>query len=495
MSLSKGQIINNYKIGRELGAGAFGTVYYCSKISNKHIPLVIKAINLGNDLENDETLSINIETKVLRSLSHKHVLKYHESFFKDNKIFIVTELCRLGDLDTFIRKQLQRGYVNNVSDRLRIGIWMNQMINALAYLHHKSILHRDIKTKNIFLRNSKIQEVTHTDLPDLVLGDFGVAKILNDATANKMASTFIGTPFYMSPEQLEQKPYSKSSDVWALGCIFYELIELKRAMEARTLIQCLWQATNGPTPKFSNEDFLDWQDVLNAMLQKNHHFRVTTDELSKRFDYYGEEEKKLLEKAAVRSNPRSPVSNSVSVSSNGSPSFENHNDQDETFIPKPDEKSLTPKEKMELKRRQEADKRAREVSDATFARRSEIKKYSDSGRTQILGANSGSPGLIFSEEIESGQKNKQSHRQIKSAAAGSRKQRPIYNKSISMYDKNSHTMHEDYGVRHYSDNYHGGVNSDSDDGSYFEEEDVDEPDYCESDHESVETYFWGCFFV
>ena len=81
---------------------------------------------------------------------------------------------------------------------------------ALLFLHKQKILHRDLKTQNIFLKGDRLK-----------LGDFGIAKVLDDT--KDFANTCIGTPYYMSPELFKNEPYSYKSDVWAFGCIIYEM--------------------------------------------------------------------------------------------------------------------------------------------------------------------------------------------------------------------------------------------------------------------------------
>jgi len=93
------------------------------------------------------------------------------------------------------------------------------MLLALLYLHKWWILHWDLKTQNIFLKNGRIR-----------LGDFGIAKVLDNT--KDFANTCIGTPYYMSPELFKNKPYSYESDVWALGCVLYEMCNLWHAFEA-----------------------------------------------------------------------------------------------------------------------------------------------------------------------------------------------------------------------------------------------------------------------
>jgi len=94
------------------------------------------------------------------------------------------------------------------------------MCIGINYLHSNKILHRDIKTINMFLAKGDV----------IKIGDLGVAKQLE--TSLKMASTVVGTPYYLSPELCEEKPYNNKSDIWSLGCVLYELCTQKHPFEA-----------------------------------------------------------------------------------------------------------------------------------------------------------------------------------------------------------------------------------------------------------------------
>ena len=96
------------------------------------------------------------------------------------------------------------------------------MLLGLHHMHDKHILHRDLKSQNIFIKNGLLQ-----------LGDLGISKALT--TGNDFASTCIGTPYYMSPELFKNRPYNHKSDVWALGCILYELCTMKHPFDAASL--------------------------------------------------------------------------------------------------------------------------------------------------------------------------------------------------------------------------------------------------------------------
>ena len=113
------------------------------------------------------------------------------------------------------------------------------MCLAIYYMHERRILHRDLKTQNIFLTNGKVK-----------LGDFGISKVL-DSTV-QLTSTVIGTPYYMSPEQFKYKPYSYKTDIWALGCVIYEMCSLRHAFDAQNMNALAVKVLNGTYTKISH---------------------------------------------------------------------------------------------------------------------------------------------------------------------------------------------------------------------------------------------------
>jgi len=124
-----------------------------------------------------------------------------------------------GDLYTKIAQQKKIGKLFTEDQVLD---WFVQIALALKHVHEKRILHRDLKTQNIFL----------TTKGEVKLGDFGIARLLQHTY--DFAETAIGTPYYLSPEICQEKPYNQKSDIWSLGCILYEVLTLKHAFDANS---------------------------------------------------------------------------------------------------------------------------------------------------------------------------------------------------------------------------------------------------------------------
>ncbi|KAA3676782.1 NIMA-related kinase 1/4/5 [Paragonimus westermani] len=187
-------------------------------------------------------------------MNHPNIVRYFDSFegwyaasliiplkiLDSGYVYIVMEYCDKGDL--YQKINAQKGVLMPES---RVLDYFVQLALALKHIHDRMILHRDIKTQNIFL----------TSEGRVKLGDFGIAKVLNHTL--DLARTCIGTPYYLSPEMCENKPYNHKSDIWALGCVLYEMATLKHAFEAgnmKNLVLKIIRGTYPPVPpKYSYE--------------------------------------------------------------------------------------------------------------------------------------------------------------------------------------------------------------------------------------------------
>ena len=241
-------MIGNYKIIEKIGKGSFGIVYKAKRI-NEPLIYVIKQISL-NGLTDFQINQVKTEAKILSLIKSNYVVKYYDSFFENGDLNIVMEYCDNGDLCNYLNKQklpLKEDLIWQMFIKITLG---------LTAIHKMKILHRDLKTLNIFLKKDM----------EIKIGDLGVAKELNQAS---FASTIIGTPYYLSPEMCEDKPYNQKSDVWALGCILYELCTYRHPFNASNhgaLILKILNADPDPILAIYSSKL---QKLVNQILEKN----------------------------------------------------------------------------------------------------------------------------------------------------------------------------------------------------------------------------------
>ena len=243
-------MIRNYQIIEKIGKGTFGTVYKVKRF-NEPLIYVIKQISLIGltDIQINQVYS---EAKILSQIRSKYVVKYYESFLEDDNLNIVMEYCDNGDLYTYINKQKEKSkpFKEDLIWEIFIKITL-----GLTTIHKMKILHRDLKALNIFLKKNK----------EIKIGDLGVAKELNQAS---FANTIIGTPYYLSPEMCEDKPYNQKSDVWALGVILYELCTFRHPFDAGNHAALILKIMNtNPDPILACYS-ANLQKVVNWILEK-----------------------------------------------------------------------------------------------------------------------------------------------------------------------------------------------------------------------------------
>ena len=261
-------MIKDYIIQENLGLGAFGTVFKVLKKSDKKL-YVIKKISLMG-LNQSRKEKVEIESKILSAINSPYIVKYSESFEENNFLNIVMEYCDGGDLNDFIIKHEQTHIL--LKEKIIWDIFLKILI-GLSHLHKLKILHRDLKPLNIFLIKNK-----NSDDINIKIGDFGVAKILDE---NNFTNTLIGTPYYMSPELCEELPYNEKSDVWALGCILYELCTYKHPFNAKCQASLIMKIIKDKPKQIHKYYSDDLQKLINLILDKNYQKRPSCDEILK----------------------------------------------------------------------------------------------------------------------------------------------------------------------------------------------------------------------
>ena len=249
-------MIKDYIIKSRLGIGSYGTVYkVCKKNTNKIY--VIKQISLLG-LTDKEIMDYKSEAKLLSLIKSNYVVKYYDSFIENNNLNILMEYCAGGDLFQYIEKCKKKKI--KLKEKIIWQIFI-QMILGLNSIHKKKILHRDLKSQNIFLTK---------DL-NIKIGDLGVAKRL---IHTNFAKTFIGTPYYLSPEICMEKPYNDKSDVWAIGCILYELCCFNYPFDAKSQGALLLKILNNEPEKIDTNFYSkDLQNMITLLLNKNYELR------------------------------------------------------------------------------------------------------------------------------------------------------------------------------------------------------------------------------
>lgn len=250
--------MQSYQQLEKIGWGSSGKIYRLRNIFTGKAD-ALKKVQLGS-LSATQLKEAEQEIHILRNLHHPNIIRYKDSFVSKDNLCIVTEFCECGDLSKLIKAA--PGPLPE-DDVLRIFI---QVLLGVEYLHKKQILHRDLKAMNIFLkRGLKVK-----------IGDLGIARHLNESF---FASTVVGTPFYLSPELCQERPYNYKSDIWALGCLLYELCAREppfKASERQTLRE---RILDGHVPDIPGVYSRELNKIVHLILRQDPRDRPSVEEI------------------------------------------------------------------------------------------------------------------------------------------------------------------------------------------------------------------------
>lgn len=188
--------------------GAFSSVYKASALHDRG-KFAIKEVNLSK-LNKQQTADLENEMIILSQLRHPSIVRVHKVYTLPDKVFLVMDYLRGGELLNAICKRERY----SEDDARSI---MHQVTSALEYLHARRVIHRDIKPENLILETRSLQS-------RVLLVDFGFATILTDESDGKKSKYLCGTPGYMAPEVMTDRIYSTAGDMWSLGVIMYILL-------------------------------------------------------------------------------------------------------------------------------------------------------------------------------------------------------------------------------------------------------------------------------
>ena len=256
--------MENFEIIKKIGEGAYSTVYIVRRNEDDQL-YALKKVKIQSLSLKEKQNALN-EVRILASIKSPFVIGYKESFIDevDQTLCIVMEYADEGDLFQKITlyKKLHTTFSEN--DAWKIFI---QITKGLYDLHSYNILHRDLKSANVFLFRDGTAK----------LGDLNVSKI----AARGLGCTQTGTPYYASPEVWKDNPYNLKSDIWSLGCLCYEILMLKTPFRAQSMEGLYRKVMKGKYPEISKQYSNKFDFIISNMLQLKPEDRPTTGDILK----------------------------------------------------------------------------------------------------------------------------------------------------------------------------------------------------------------------
>ncbi|XP_063371718.1 serine/threonine-protein kinase ULK3-like [Cydia amplana] len=198
--------VEGYVVTEKLGSGSYSTVYKAyTKVGGRAI-VAVKCVEKSR-VRGAAADNLITEIRLLKTLSHPHIVAMREFSWDDRNIYIITEYCCGGDLSKYIRRY------GRVPEK-QVLYFLQQLASALKFLREKGVVHMDLKPHNLLLHKGSDGKYI------LKVADFGFARFLSDESRQKMVR---GSPLYMAPEMLHGD-YTASVDLWSVGVIMYECL-------------------------------------------------------------------------------------------------------------------------------------------------------------------------------------------------------------------------------------------------------------------------------
>ena len=254
--------MNGFQLLSKLGEGAYSIVLKVKRIKDGNI-YALKKVKLLKLSSKEKTNALN-EVRILASIKSNFVISYKEAFYDEdeNVLGIVMEYADKGDL---YQKITENKKTATLFEEIEIWRILIQLIKGLKSLHDLKILHRDMKSANVFLFSDG----------NAKLGDLNVSKVAKKG----LLYTQTGTPYYASPEVWKDQPYNYKSDIWSLGCVLYEMITLRPPFRAENMEGLYNKVIKGQYHKIPSRYSDDLSDIVKILLQVDPENRPSCNDL------------------------------------------------------------------------------------------------------------------------------------------------------------------------------------------------------------------------
>ena len=271
--------LNQYKRLKKIGEGCFGEVFLVQRINTKEI-YVQKKIELFELDKTEIGKYLMRERTIMGKLKHKNVVRLYEYFEENNSAYFIMEYCNGGSLDKHL-EAYKKKYKNPFPLKL-IQIFARQIVEGLAYIHSRGVIHRDLKLDNILL-NFKTNQFYDYREAEIKIIDFGLSSF-------GAATSLVGSPMYMDPKILEKydkaggedklNQYNEKADIWSLGAICYEMLTGESLFKADNVSDLVNEEGKGfyylPLKYSITAELISF---LNAMLQYDPQKRASAKQL------------------------------------------------------------------------------------------------------------------------------------------------------------------------------------------------------------------------
>ena len=246
----------NYEVILFLGEGGYGSVVKIKDKKDNQIYALKKIKKSKVEIE-----VFKNEVNILSKFNSDKIVKYYSSFSDKDYFYIKMEYCNCSNLSNFISNKKQES--NNLIDEDILCKIIYNICLSIQEIHSKEIIHRDLNPNNIFIYKDY----------SIKIGDFSISEHCYNTKTN------VGTQYYKAPEILNRKVYNNKVDIWALGCILYELFTLEKCFYCENENGFINNILNNYHGKINEKYNNKWQFLIDSLLDKNSENRLNIDEI------------------------------------------------------------------------------------------------------------------------------------------------------------------------------------------------------------------------